>query len=169
MTRSFALLLAAAMPAAAATAVPPLPAVDAAAYPPLFAAEVDAAKRDVEASIRAGVDVPVPKDPGGGFTHEQHKRNYRIIFEGGQLYRLTGDARYRDHVRDILLAYAKLYPTLGPHPAAANQAAGRLFWQSLNDSVFLVNAVQGYAQIRDALTPAERARIDDGAIRPMAK
>ena len=38
------------------------------------------------ASIRAGIDVPVPKDPGGGFTHEQHKRNYRAIFEGGQLY-----------------------------------------------------------------------------------
>src|SRR3546814_4600237 len=95
------------------------------------------------------LNVPVPKDPGGGFTHEQHKRNYRIIFEGGQFYRLTGDARYRDHVRDLLLAYADLYPGLGPHPAKANQNAGRLFWQILNDSVFLVNAVKGYAQIRD--------------------
>ncbi|MDX8357373.1 heparinase II/III domain-containing protein [Sphingopyxis terrae] len=169
MMRSLALLLAAAVPATAAVAAPPPSAEHTRSYAPLFAAEVEAAKRDVEASIRAGINVPVPKDPGGGFTHEQHKRNYRIIFEGGQLYRLTGDVRYRDHVRDLLLAYAKLYPTLGPHPAAANQAAGRLFWQSLNDSVFLVNAVQGYAQIRDALTPAERARIDDGAIRPMAK
>src|SRR3546814_15737297 len=62
------------------------------------------------------------------------KRNYRIIFEGGQLYRLTGDRRYLDHVRDMLLAYADLYPKLGPHPAAANQVPGRLFWQSLNDS-----------------------------------
>lgn len=169
MMRSLALLVAAAAPATAAVAAPPPSAEHTRSYAPLFAAEVEAAKRDVEASIRAGINVPVPKDPGGGFTHEQHKRNYRIIFEGGQLYRLTGDVRYRDHVRDLLLAYAKLYPTLGPHPAAANQAAGRLFWQSLNDSVFLVNAVQGYAQIRDALTPAERARIDDGAIRPMAK
>lgn len=169
MMRSLALLLAAAMPATAAVAAPPPSAEHTRSYAPLFAAEIEAAKRDVEASIRAGINVPVPKDPGGGFTHEQHKRNYRIIFEGGQLYRLTGDVRYRDHVRDLLLAYAKLYPTLGPHPAAANQAAGRLFWQSLNDSVFLVNAVQGYAQIRDALPPAERARIDDGAIRPMAK
>src|SRR3546814_10121776 len=112
-------------------------------YPTLFRS------RDVDAAIKAGINVPVPKDPGGGFTHEQHKRNYRIIFEGGQLYRLIGDARYRDHVRDLLLAYADLYPKLGPHPAKANQNAGRIFWQSLNDSVFLVNAVQGYAQIRD--------------------
>jgi len=167
--RTLALVLA----ATTLTAVPAVAAPPAAnstqAFAPLFAAEVAQAKRDVEASIRAGINVPVPKDPGGGFTHEQHKRNYRIIFEGGQLYRLTGDVRYRDHVRDLLLAYADLYPKLGPHPAAANQVPGRLFWQSLNDSVFLVNAVQGYAQIRDALTPSERQRIDDGAIRPMAK
>lgn len=170
MTRTLALLLAAGAP----TLSLPAPAQSAAAapqpaYAPLFTAEIGRAKAGVEASIRAGVHVPVPKDPGGGVTHEQHKRNYRSIFEGGQLYRLTGDVRYRDHVRDLLLAYADLYPKLGPHPAAANQIPGRLFWQSLNDSVFLVNAAQGYGAIRDALSPADRARIDDNVIRPMAR
>ncbi|KTE22786.1 alginate lyase [Sphingopyxis sp. H050] len=169
MTRTLALLLAAAtLPASPAAAQAP-PAASPQAYAPLFAGEVDRARRDVEASIKSGVNVPVPKDPGGGFTHEQHKRNYRVIFEGGQLFRLTGDARYRDHVRDLLLAYADLYPKLGPHPAASNQVPGRLFWQSLNDSVFLVNAVQGYAEIRDALSAADRKRIDDNVIRPMAR
>jgi hypothetical protein len=168
MTRTLALLLAAStLPLSAAPALAQ-PASAQPAYAPLFAAEVADAKRDLDASIKAGINVPVPKDPGGGFTHEQHKRNYRIIFEGGQLYRLTGDRRYLGHVRDLLLAYADLYPGLGPHPAAANQAAGRLFWQSLNDSVFLVNAVQGYAEIRDALSAADRQRIDDDVIRPMA-
>ena len=168
MTRTIALLLAAAtLPAVPVSAQTP-PAASAQAFAPLFAAEIERAKTSVEASIKAGVNVPVPKDPGGGFTHEQHKRNYRTIFEGGQLYRLTGDVRYRDHVRDLLLAYADLYPGLGPHPAKANQSAGRLFWQSLNDSVFLVNAVQGYAEIRDALSAADRKRIDDQVIRPMA-
>ena len=170
MTRTLALLLAAgaatlSLPVAAQTAA----AAPQPAYAPLFTAEIGRAKAGVEASIRAGVHVPVPKDPGGGVTHEQHKRNYRTIFEGGQLYRLTGDVRYRDHVRDLLLAYADLYPKLGPHPAAANQIPGRLFWQSLNDSVFLVNAAQGYGAIRDALSPADRARIDDNVIRPMAR
>ncbi|APZ98772.1 alginate lyase [Sphingopyxis sp. QXT-31] len=168
MTRTLALLLAAAtlhtIPANAQT--PPAAAPQ--AYSPLFAGEVERARRDVEASIKAGINVPVPKDPGGGFTHEQHKRNYRVIFEGGQLFRMTGDTRYRDHVRDMLLAYADLYPGLGPHPAKANQTAGRLFWQSLNDSVFLVNAVQGYAEIRASLSAADRQRIDDRVIRPMA-
>lgn len=169
MTRTLALLIAAAtLPASPAAAQTPA-AASPQAYAPLFAGEVDRARRDVEASIKSGVNVPAPKDPGGGFTHEQHKRNYRVIFEGGQLFRLTGDARYRDHVRDLLLAYADLYPKLGPHPAASNQVPGRLFWQSLNDSVFLVNAVQGYAEIRDALTAADRKRIDDNVIRPMAR
>ncbi|KTE40065.1 MULTISPECIES: heparinase II/III domain-containing protein [unclassified Sphingopyxis] len=168
MTRTLALLLAAAtlhaIPAQAQTP----PAAVPQAYAPLFAGEVERARRDVDASIAAGINVPVPKDPGGGFTHEQHKRNYRVIFEGGQLFRLTGEARYRDHVRAMLLAYADLYPGLGPHPAKANQSAGRLFWQSLNDSVFLVNAVQGYAEIRASLSAADRQRIDDRVIRPMA-
>ncbi|MBA3940666.1 MAG: alginate lyase [Sphingopyxis sp.] len=169
MTRTLALLLAAAaLPAAPAAAQTP-PTASVQAYAPLFAGEVERARRDLDASIKAGINVPVPRDPGGGFTHEQHKRNYRTIFEGGQLFRLTGEVRYRDHVRDLLLAYADLYPGLGPHPAAANQVPGRLFWQSLNDSVFLVNAVQGYAEIRDALSAADRKRIDDNVIRPMAR
>lgn len=168
MTRRLALLLAAAS-AALPAAVPVAAAAQSTAAPaPLFAAEMARARQNVEASIRAGIVVPVPKDPGGGFTHEQHKRNYRTIFEGGQLYRLTGERRYLDHVRDLLIAYADLYPTLGPHPAAASQTPGRLFWQSLNDSVFLVHAVQGYGAIRAALAPAERDRIDNDLIRPMA-
>ncbi|WP_033074058.1 heparinase II/III domain-containing protein [Sphingopyxis sp. MWB1] len=161
--------LSVALPAAAIAADSAPRAPGAREQAPLFAAEMERAARNVEASIRAGIQVPVPRDPGGGFTHEKHKQNYRIIFEAGQLYRLTGDVRYRDHARDLLKAYADLFPGLGPHPAASNQVPGRLFWQSLNDSVFLVNAVQGYAQIRASLPAADRDHIDNGLIRPMAR
>jgi hypothetical protein len=136
---------------------------------PLFAAEIARMRAEVDGAIRAGINVPVPKDPGGGFTHEQHKRNYRAIYGAGLLYRLTGERRYADHVRALLLAYARLYPTLGPHPAKANQTAGRLFWQSLNDSVFLVHAIQGYDAARGAMSAADRKAIEDGALRPMAR
>ena len=139
------------------------------AQAPLFDAEVARARANVEASIRAGVDVPVPKDPGGGPTHEQHKRNYRAIYEAGQLFRITGDRRYVDHARALLLSYAKLFPTLGPHPARAGQTPGRVFWQSLNDSVFLVHAAQGYAELKRALSPADREAIETGLLRPMAR
>jgi len=136
---------------------------------PLFAAEVARTRAEVDAAIRAGIDVPVPRDPGGGFTHEQHKRNYRTIYGAGLLYRITGERRYADHVRALLLEYARLYPRLGPHPARANQTAGRIFWQSLNDSVFLVHAIQGYDAARAAFSPADRRTIEEGALRPIAR
>lgn len=135
---------------------------------PLFARELESARKAVEAGMRAGIDVPVPKDRGGGPTHERHKDNYKLIQLAGTLYRVTGDKRYADYVRDMLLAYAGLYPGLGKHPAAANQVPGRLFWQSLNDSVWLVHAIQGYDAVRGDLTPAERKTIDDQVFRRMA-
>ncbi|MDK2768168.1 MAG: heparinase II/III family protein [Sphingomonas sp.] len=170
-----ALLLASAAPAFAQDAAPVLTSIESyramaagAQSAPLFARELAAARKSVDAGIRAGIDVPVPKDRGGGPTHERHKANYKLIQQAGALYRLTGERRYADYVRDLLLAYAKLYPTLANHPAASDQVPGRLFWQSLNDSVWLVHAIQGYDAVRADLTPAERKTIDDQVFRRMA-
>lgn len=135
---------------------------------PLFAAERERVEGLVRAAMTQGVNVPTPRDPGGGYTHEQHKRNYQAIYNAGALYRLTGDKAYADHARDLLLEYAKLYPTLGGHPAGRGQIPGRLFWQTLNDSVWVVYAVQGYDAIRDSLTPEQRDRIDNDVFRRMA-
>ncbi|RYE98888.1 MAG: alginate lyase family protein, partial [Oxalobacteraceae bacterium] len=135
---------------------------------PLFAREQARAQASVRAAMRAGVDVPVPRDPGGGASHEQHKRNYQAIQAAGALYRLTGDRAYADYARDVLLAYARLYPTLGAHPAGRGQVPGRLFWQSLNDSVWLVYASQGYDAIRDTLSAQDRATIDRDVFARMA-
>jgi len=135
---------------------------------PVFTKEQQRAERLVRGMIKAGIDVPVPKDKGGGYTHEQHKRNYQAIQAAGALYRLTGDKVYADYARDLLLGYATLYPGLGAHPQGRGQIPGRLFWQTLNDSVWLVSAVQGYDAIRDSLSAADRKTIDDNVFRPMA-
>jgi hypothetical protein len=139
-----------------------------ASHAPLFSAELEHAREFVDGMIAEGVIVPVPKDPGGGYTHEQHKRNFRAIYQGGQLYRITGDERYRDYVRDMLLEYAELYPTLSDHPERHDQYSGRIFWQVLNDAMWLVHAVQGYGDIRDTLSAAERQKIDDDVFRRAA-
>lgn len=141
---------------------------DEGALPPLYLEEMVRAQEFIDDMIAQGIAVPVPQDPGGGYTHEQHKRNYKAIYLAGQLYRITGDAKYRDYVRDMLLAYADLYPTLGDHPAKANQNVGRLFWQVLNDAVWLVHSVQGYGEIRDSLSAADRRSIDDQVFRKAA-
>ena len=136
---------------------------------PLFERARQRAVRRVDASIAEGVDVPVPRDPGGGFTHERHKENYRIIHDAGVLYQLTGQRHYADHARALLEAYAALYPGLPLHPDRKNQAPGKLFWQSLNEAVWLVYAIQGYDAIVDALDPATRQRLERDLFRPMAE
>lgn len=136
---------------------------------PLFAREQARAEAMLRKAMKAGIQVPVPKDPGGGRTHEQHKRNYQAIQAAGTLYRLTGDRAYADYARDLLLEYARLYPTLGPHPAGRGEIRGRLFWQTLNDSVWLVYASQGYDAIRDTLGAKDRSTIDEQVFRRMAR
>ncbi len=138
-------------------------------HAPLFQRELDRSRSFVDQMMEAGVVVPVPKDPGGGYTHEQHKQNFKIIYQGGQLYKLTGEKKYANYVRDILLAYANLYPTLSEHPARKNsQGSGRIFWQVLNDAMWMVDSIQGYEAIRDSLSEADRKNIDDNLFRKAA-
>lgn len=139
-----------------------------AAEAPLFEASIGAIKAQIDKRIAQGVDVPVPADGGGGYTHETHKQNGKTIYEAGMLYTLTADAAYRDFATDILSDYADLYPTLGLHPQQKEQTPGRLFWQSLNEAVWLVYAIQGYEAIRTDLDQPMRDRIETGVLRPMA-
>ncbi|MFC4292391.1 alginate lyase family protein [Sphingorhabdus arenilitoris] len=134
----------------------------------LFSCEQNRAEKFVAEMMADGIAVPVPKDPGGGYTHEQHKRNYKAMYQAGQLYRITGDIKYREYVRKMLLAYADLYPTLGDHPARSNQYSGRLFWQVLNDAVWLVYSIQAYEQVRGDLIASDRKKIDDQLFRKAA-
>jgi hypothetical protein len=145
----------------------PLPAEQTMAYP-LFADALLRARMAVESAQRDGIKVPYPTDPGGGPSHEQHKRNYRVLYDAGLLYRISGERAYADYARDLLLAYAELYPPLGPHPAASGSAPGRLFWQSLNDAVWLVYAIQGYDAIRATLSLQQRQLLEAKLFRPMA-
>jgi hypothetical protein len=132
---------------------------------PLLAASFQNAKEIADNGIIKGIVVPFPKDPGGGYTHEKHKQNYIEMYNSGLVYQLTGDAKYAEFVRDMLNKYAELYPTLGIHPMRKNQAPGKLFWQGLNESVWLVYTIQAYDCIHDFLSAEERANIEDNLFR----
>jgi hypothetical protein len=133
-----------------------------------FGRSLATTKARVDRYFESTPDVPVPVDPGGGYTHEKHKQNSIAIHDAGILYQLTGGASYAAHARDLLLAYAELYPTLGRHPVKQSATPGRLFWQKLNESVWLVYAIQGYDAIIDTLSSEQRARIENGILRPLA-
>jgi hypothetical protein len=138
------------------------------ALPTRFDQSLQLAREQVDQYLQQLPDVPVPKDAGGGYTHEQHKRNSVIIQNAGMLYLLTGNKAYADLAREILLAYAAMYPQLEEHPQKKEQTPGRLFWQSLNESVWLVTAVQGYDAIYSSLDAEARAELEQNLFRPMA-
>jgi hypothetical protein len=123
-------------------------------------------KNEVDQWIGKEVDVPFPKDPAGGYTHDRHKANYTLMFNSGVLYNLTGDAKYATLVKKMLLKYAVLNPTLKNHPEATSSSPGRIFWQALNDANWMVYAGMAYDLVYNSLTPSERKSIEDGAFKP---
>ncbi|WP_010137029.1 heparinase II/III domain-containing protein [Ochrovirga pacifica] len=135
---------------------------------PLFDASIKNVKIEVDQAIAAGIDVPVPKDYSGGYTHETHKRNFLIMQKAGLLYQILQDQSYAVYVRDLLFAYEKLYKTLPLHPQTRSYARGKLFWQCLNDSNWLVYTSQAYDCIYDWLSYKERKLLEKNLFRPFA-
>lgn len=123
-------------------------------------------KNEVDGFVGKDVDVPFPKDPAGGYTHDKHKANYTLMFNSGILYNLTGEIKYATLVKSMMLKYAALNPTLKNHPQATSAFPGHLFWQALNDANWLVYAGLAYDLVYNALTPSERKTIEDGAFKP---
>lgn len=123
-------------------------------------------RSEVDAWLGKDVDVPLPKDPAGGYTHDRHKANYTLMFNAGLLYNLTGEAKYAALAKAMFLKYAKLNPALKNHPQATSSSPGRIFWQALNDANWLVYAGMAYDLIYNSLTAAERKTIEDGAFKP---
>ena len=135
---------------------------------PSYARVLRAKQVEVDRYFESAPDVPRPTDPGGGYTHERHKKNGVAISDAGVLYQLTGEHVYAERARQLLLAYAEMYPDLGEHPVQASRTPGRLFWQTLNESVWLVYAIQGYDAIHDALSEKDKAEIESNLLRPLA-
>lgn len=136
---------------------------------PLFDACMAEARNRIDAAIRQPLSVPLPQDAGGP-THEQHKKNYADMQLSGMLFAVTGEDRYARFVRDLLLRYARMYPDLGKHPMAiSDESSGRLFWQTLNETVWLVHVAQAYDCVHDGISPADRKLIEEGVLLPMAR
>lgn len=107
---------------------------------PLFDASLAKVKAIVDAEIADGIDTPIPKDFSGGYTHYRHKQNFIIAQQAGVLYQILQDDKYAVYVRDMLFQYEAMYKNLPIHPMVRSYAPGKLFWQCLNDSNWLVYA-----------------------------
>jgi hypothetical protein len=126
--------------------------------------------READLAVNSAISVPVPKDGGGGATHEQHKKNYQRVLACGIAYQLSQDVKYANYVRDILLNYAEQYQKWPFHPKSnASNPPGRIFWQNLNDCVWQVHVIQGYDLVYDALSSKDRKRIENDLFIPILK
>lgn len=136
---------------------------------PLFDKSISKIIESAENALTSEISVPVPCDGGGGPVHEQHKANYYELMNQGVAYRFTGDKRYAERAARMFEEYAKLYPTLGYHQLGLSPVPGRLFWQTLNESVWLVHASVAYDCIRDYLSASRRTNIEKNLLFPMAE
>ncbi|MGB6153396.1 MAG: alginate lyase family protein [Pricia sp.] len=135
---------------------------------PLFNGSLATLKEEVDAEIATGIHMPIPKDYSGGYTHERHKKNFLMLQKAGVLFQILNDEKYAVYVRDMFLRYAEMYPQLPVHPKERSYARGKLFWQCLNDSNWLVYASQAYDCIYDWLPKKERATLEKDLFRPFA-
>ena len=124
-------------------------------------------KIDVDPYLNIDVDVPYPKDPAGGYTHDQHKFLYNLMFNAGLMYQLTGEVKYAEFVKNILLKYAKLNPLLKNHPQATSSSPGRLFWQALNDANWLVYAGLAFDLVHDNINNEDKKTITEKTFAPL--
>ena len=135
---------------------------------PAFDAAMTRTLSGADAALAAEIEVPEPRDGGGGYTHERHKLNYYEMVDCGIAWQVTGQEKYARRVADLLKAYADLYPTLGFHPVTLSKTPGRIFWQTLNESVWLVHTSMAYDCVYDYMTAEERAYVERNLFRPMA-
>lgn len=95
-----------------------------------------------------------------------------LVRDCGIVWSLSDDRRYADAARSVLMDYAGTYRSYPRHdnsgPTERNRDAGRAFSQILDESVWLINLVQGYDAIAMTLDKADRTRVIEGLIRPAA-
>ena len=133
-----------------------------------FDATLKAAQEKIKAQMALPLAIPVPKDAGGGYTHEKHKDNAKLIYDAGQIYKLSGDKAYADFAAKLMVGYADVYPDWKLHPQQKEQSPGRMFWQNLNESWWLVHVSQAYEAVKGTLSDDQKSHIEQNLLRNMA-
>jgi len=97
-----------------------------------------------------------------------HARNLDYLVALTYLHLATGERRYAEYIRDMLLDYAAKYPTYFEHntdriPTALN--SGRMFGQSLDEAVWASDAARAYSVAKPIMTGREIEAVERGYLR----
>ncbi|MCX8036266.1 MAG: heparinase II/III family protein [Candidatus Sumerlaeia bacterium] len=93
------------------------------------------------------------------------------VRDAGILFQVTGDKRYAERARAILLAYAERYLSYPLHTTRgeARIGGGRVGPQTLDESTWLIPVCQGADLIWNTLSEADRKAIAEKLILPAAR
>ena len=117
---------------------------------------------------QVGIEVPGHGE-AGGYEHNRHKQNYIHMDMAGRLFLITGEDKYRDYIVNMLIEYAKVYPTLESNVSRDTNPPGRLFHQTLNENMWMLYASCAYSCVYHTLDQEQKTLIEDDLFREMIK
>ncbi|MFC1712454.1 alginate lyase family protein [Candidatus Poribacteria bacterium] len=111
------------------------------------------------------------RDYDGCVISGSHNRLSRAVLDLGTAYQLTGDSRYAQKAREILLAYADMYLSYPLHTTRGEEkiGGGRVGPQTLDESTWLIPVCQGADLIWDELSEDDKSTIAQKMLLPAAK
>jgi hypothetical protein len=95
--------------------------------------------------------------------------NAKACYDLGLLWNLTGEQRFFDKVKDILLQSAKYYPDYEVHGGIPYNGPGKANAQTLCEANCHLDLARGYDFVREQLTPDEQSYIEQRLLREGAE
>lgn len=140
--------------------------------------QLEGLKAAMDERMTMPIGVPEPRqDDEGNWVHisdvevgATHNALSLDLANLGTVYVLTGEEKYADFAKQILLAYADAYPKygVGARPGF-NHDPSRVFDQRLGDAIWLIQVARGYDLIYNSpMTDEERETIEEVFLKPAA-
>lgn len=100
-----------------------------------------------------------------------HGLRARAVRDLGVAYRVTGDLRYAEKAREMLMAYTRIYPTytLRDTRGRTGSGAARMSAHPLDESNWLTSLSQGADLVWDVLTDDERRALAQNVMLPAVR
>ncbi len=135
-------------------------------------------KQGMDERIARPVNVPEPvKGKDGKWTHLPSRKVGGVqnalaceIANLGAVYALSGEAKYGEFCKKLLLAYADALPNYAPG-GRFHHDKGLIFDQRLGDATWLIQVARGYDLIYNlpSITDAQRKRIEEDCVKLVAE
>lgn len=101
-----------------------------------------------------------------------HGENLKYLMANMYLYLATGEESHAQRIKQLLLDLSAKYPNYIEHDRERKSPpryCGKMFSQSLDESVWAIDAARAYSVAAAVMTAEERAHIETGFLEPCAR